>query len=153
MPTMNDAKRDFIQLPHTADIKVRVFGATKEELFAHALEAMFQVIHPLVPGSRIENDRVIPPNLPIKRTVEIDSIDDANLLVDFLSEALCLSDTHNEAYFKAEINFITPTHLRATLHGAPITGFESTEIKAVTYNELNIEQTPEGWQTDIVFDI
>jgi len=146
-------RKDFIQLPHTADIKVRVFGATKEELFAHALEAMFQVIHPLVPGATVKDDRVIPPNLPIQREITITSIDDANLLVDFLSEALCLSDTNNEAYFKADIHQLTSTHLSATLHGASITGFESTEIKAVTYNELNIEQTPEGWQTDIVFDI
>jgi protein archease len=150
---MNSTTHDFIQLPHTADIKVRVFGATKEELFAHALEAMFQVIHPLVPGAKTEDDRVIPPSLPIKREINITSIDDANLLVDFLSEALCLSDTHNEAYFKAEITFPEPNKLNATIYGAPITGFESTEIKAVTYNELNIKQTPEGWQTDIVFDI
>jgi SHS2 domain-containing protein len=145
--------KDFIQLPHTADIKVRVFGETKEALFAHALEAMFQVIHPLVPGAKIEHDRVIPQSLPIQREISLSSIDDANLLVDFLSEALCLSDTHNEAYFKADITFLEPNKLHATIHGAGITGFESTEIKAVTYNELNIEQTPEGWQTDIVFDI
>lgn len=144
---------DFIQLPHTADIKVRVFGATKKDLFAHALEAMFQVIHPLVPGARTKNDRVIPPSLPVQRTVKITSVDTENLLVDFLSEALCLSDTHNEAYFNAEISLLTNTELHATLHGAPITGFESSEIKAVTYNELHIEQTTEGWQTDIVFDI
>lgn len=144
---------DFIQLPHTADIKVRVFGATKEELFAHALEAMFQVIHPLVSDACTEHDRVIPSSLPIKREITISSIDDANLLVDFLSEALCLSDTHNEAYFKADITFPEPTKLYAIIYGAPITGFESTEIKAVTYNELNIEHTAEGWQTDIVFDI
>lgn len=150
---MTETKRDFIQLPHTADIKVRVFGTTKEKLFAHALEAMFQVIHPLVPGATVKDDRVIPPSLPIQREITITSIDDANLLVDFLSEALCLSDTHNEAYFKADIAFPEPNKLHATIHGAPITGFESTEIKAVTYNELNIEQTSEGWQTDIVFDI
>lgn len=145
--------RDFIQLPHTADIKVRVFGATKEELFAHALEAMFQVVHPIVPGARTENDRVIPPSLPVQRSIKITSVDEENLLVDFLSEALCLSDTHNEAYFDAEISLLTSTELHATLHGTPITGFESSEIKAVTYNELHIEQTAEGWQTDIVFDI
>ena len=144
---------DFIQLPHTADIKMRVFGTTKEELFAHALEAMFQVVHPLVSGAHIQDDRVIPQSLPIQRTIEINSIDDENLLVDFLSEALCLSDTHNEAYFKSDITLLTSTQLHATLNGAPITGFESTEIKAVTYNELQIEQTSEGWQTDIVFDI
>ena len=145
--------RDFIQIPHTADIKVRVFGTTKQNLFANALEAMFQVVHPLVTGAHIKDDRVVPSSLPIQRTIEINSIDDENLLVDFLSEALCLSDTHNEAYFKVDIHLLTSTQLHATLHGAPITGFESTEIKAVTYNELHIEQTPEGWQTDIVFDI
>ncbi len=150
---MQNNRLDFIQLPHTADIKVRVFGATKEALFAHALEAMFQVIHPLVPGARVEHDRVIPPNLPIQRTIDINSVDDANLLVDFLSDALCFSDTYNEAYFKADITFPAPNQLHATIYGTPITGFESTEIKAVTYNELHIEQTPEGWQTDIVFDI
>ncbi len=146
-------KRDFIQLPHTADIKVRVYGATKEELFAHALEAMFQVARPLVLDAELRDDRLVPKSLPLQRSIEIIALDDENLLVDFLSSALCLSDTYNEAYFHTDIKLSTPFQLNATLYGVPITGFESSEIKAVTYNELRIEKTIYGWQTDIVFDI
>lgn len=137
--------RNFKELPHTADIKVRIYGATKSELFAHALDAMFQVMHPQIDTSS--------KNAPVTRTITINAIDEANLLVDFLSEALCLSDTYHEAYFSIDINSLSPTQLSATIYGTPITGFESSAIKAVTYNELVIEPSSKGWHAEIVFDI
>ena len=127
-------QKDFEQLSHTADIEIRVYGITLQQLFEHALIGMFQVIGPKVVGCRIEND--------------IES-----LLVDFLSEAWYFSDIHNEAYLKADIHELTQTHIRATLHGVEVQGFDVVEIKAVTYHDLHIEQLNGMWQTNIVFDI
>jgi SHS2 domain-containing protein len=137
--------RNFEELPHTADIKVRVYGTTKPALFAHALKAMFQVMHPQIDTKN--------KNAPVTHTITINAIDETNLLVDFLSEALCLSDTYHEAYFKVDIETFSPTQLSATIYGNPITGFESSTIKAVTYNELVIAPSSKGWHADIVFDI
>lgn len=145
--------KDFEQLPHTADLKIRVYGITREQLFEHAVIGMFQAIHPKIPGSRVEHERVVCDELPITHEVEIRSFDIVSLMVDFLSEALYLSDVHNEAYLAAKVHEMNDTYVRATLHGIGVTGFEVVEIKAVTYHDLAIEQVDGVWQADIVFDI
>lgn len=144
---------DFEILPHTADIKIRAYGKNKQELFCNALIGMFQAIHPIVPECSIENDRVVCAVLPKRHEVHIQAHDKESLLVDFLSEALYLSDVHDEAYFDVIFHEYTDTDIKATLCGVGVTGFEVVEIKAVTYHELVIEQHNGIWQADIVFDI
>lgn len=144
---------DFEILPHTADIKIRAYGKSKQELFCNALIGMFQAIHPIVPGCEVENDRVVCSELPEQHDVELQASDTESLLVDFLSEALYLSDVYNQAYFDVVIHEFTDTHIKATLCGVHVTGFEVVEIKAVTYHELEIKNKNGLWQADIVFDI
>lgn len=144
---------DFELLPHTADIKVRVYGTTLADFFRNALVAMFQAVGPVIEGARSEHDRVICDTLPIHRRVHVTSIDVISLLVDFLSEALYLSDVHNEAYLDATIHVVNETEIDATLHGAPVQGFQVVELKAVTYHDLHVQQVDGMWQADIVFDI
>ncbi|MDZ4152909.1 archease [Methylicorpusculum sp.] len=147
-------KKDFELLSHTADIKLRVYAHDRAQLLRHALMGMFQSVRPQVPGCAVKDGRVFCKQLPISREVSVQSGDFEALLVDFLSEALYLSDVHNEAYFDATIHAIDATHVRATLRGAAITGFEVTEIKAVTYHDLVVRQESDGsWVAEIVFDI
>lgn len=145
--------KDFEQISHTADIKIRVFGTTMYNLFRHALIGMFQVVHPKAPGCTRVHDRLVCKTLPQERVVEITAPDVTALLVDFLSEALYLSDVYNEAYLDVKIYELTTTKIQATLYGVKITGFEVVELKAVTYHDLDIQQVHGMWQTDIVFDI
>lgn len=145
--------KDFEQVPHTADIKIRVFGATVKDLFRHALMGMFQVVRPIAPSCTRSGDRLICPTLPEQRTIEVSSIDTSALLVDFLSEALYLSDIYNEAYLDAVIHELDEKNIRATIYGVKITGFQVVELKAVTYHDLRVERVNGTWQADIVFDI
>jgi SHS2 domain-containing protein len=145
--------RDFEFIPHTADIKLRVYGNTLEELFKHALIGMFQSINPQSEQCSYRNNRTVCTALPINREIGVNAPDINALLVDFLSYALYLSDVHNEAYFDADIAKLTPTYIQATVKGVSITGFSGVEIKAVTYHDLEIKQVDDCWQTDIVFDI
>lgn len=146
-------KKDFELLAHTADIKIRVYGEDRAQLFRHALNAMFQSIRPQASGCVVKEGRVVCQQLSISREVIVQAPDFAALLVDFLSEALYLSDVHNEAYLDAIIHEITQTQVHATIKGVAITGFEVTEIKAVTYHDLVVKELSGGWQADIVFDI
>lgn len=145
--------KDFESIPHTADIQIRVYGDTLETLFRNALNGMFQSIGPHVQGCKKEGDRVIRETLPRNHELNVESPDREALLVDFLSEALYLSDVHDEAYFDATIHEMSDTKIHATIHGAPILGFDVVEMKAVTYHGLKIEQVDGMWQADIVFDI
>lgn len=144
---------DFEILPHTADIKIRAYGKNKKELFRNALIGMFQSIHPIIAGCHTENNRVICNTLPEHHVVALTAHNEESLLVDFLSEALYLSDVHNEAYLDATIDELTDNSIKAVLHGIEIMGFEVVEIKAVTYHELVIKKHDDGWMAEIVFDI
>jgi len=146
-------KKDFESVEHTADIKIRVYGTTLQELFTHALIGMFQSIGPHASDCTIEHERLVCKSLDRTRSVEVDSPDREALLVDFLSEALYLSDIYDEAYLDCTIHELTDTHLKATIRGVPVTGFDVVEIKAVTYHDLAIKEIDGVWQTDIVFDI
>lgn len=145
--------KDFEALPHTADLKIRVYGQTIKELFRNALIGMFQSIGPKSSDCTYQDDRIVCPKLPISHTVELISIDYDILLVDFLSEVLYLSDVNDEAYLDTTIEHLDETSIKAVLHGIKIDTFEVVEIKAVTFHELNIHQKDGIWQTDIVFDI
>ncbi|HXW86074.1 MAG TPA: archease [Candidatus Bathyarchaeia archaeon] len=146
---------DFIELPHTGDIKIRAYGKTKEELFCHALAGMFQSARPVVddPACRIENGRVMCQQFSCQRHIVTSGPDMHALLVNFLSDALYFSDIHNEAYFDATIEIMTDMHIAASIHGVPVKGFAIAEIKAVTYHDLTITHHDDTWQADIVFDI
>lgn len=144
---------DFELIPHTADLQIRVYGSTQAELFKHALIGMFQAIGPEAANCTHLNNRLVCSTLNRHHEVTIQAYDMEQLLVDFLSQALYLSDVHNEAYLDVTIAQITPTHIAATLHGITVTSFEVVEIKAVTYHNLAITQHNGIWQTDIVFDI
>ena len=51
--------KDFEMVPHTADIKIRAYGHTMEELFRHALQGMFQSIRPQAPGCHEHDGRLV----------------------------------------------------------------------------------------------
>lgn len=137
--------KHFEQVPHTADMTLRVTANSLKHLFEAALEGMFTIS-----GPRYSNADRAPQ--PRKDSVEISAKDTESLLVDFLSHALALSDIYNQAYIQAQIHSIDPTHISANLLGSPIDGF-TIEIKAVTFHGLHITQKEAVFQAEIVFDI
>lgn len=145
-------KKDFEILPHIADLKLRIFGSSHEELFKNALAGMFQAAGPAAPACRRNRGRLLCSELPIKRKISVESDDLDSLLVDFLSEALYLSDSKNEAYLDAKILRLTDKKVEAEIRGVKVNNFDD-EIKAVTYHELEIKKVGDHFETVIVFDI
>src|SRR5579871_3923567 len=100
-------KKMFELLPHTADLAIRVFGADMKELFRHALIGMFQSAGPHEKTAGVhakdavcgkETGLLVCDELPESDPIEVQSTDQNALLIDFLSEALYLSDINNVAY-------------------------------------------------------
>lgn len=145
--------KEFELVPHTADLKIRAFGITMEELFKNTLKGMFSVIKPQGKNIIYHQDEIKISKYTVEHKVNIRSIDRESLLVDFLSECLYLSDINNEAYFDAKFNILTDAELEAIIYGVKIDKFEVVEIKAVTYHDLEFEEIDGLWQTTIVFDI
>lgn len=129
-------------LPHTADYKIRAYGITREELFANAMRGMFA------------NYKAADGVPQIRREIKVEAGDIAALLVDFLSEALVLSDSNNEVYTDVAFTKFSDVELEGTLVGTPLKDVEGDEIKAVTYYGLEVKQREDRvWETTIIFDI
>jgi len=131
-------------LEHKADLKIRVFGATKEELFLNALLGMEEYLKPQLVGGRYQ---------AFIRDVKVKSTDLAALIIDFLNETLYLIQTNKEFYGDIKFKNFTETMLEAELYGRKSEGF-SEDIKAATYHDLNIKQKEDGtWEAVVLFDI
>jgi SHS2 domain-containing protein len=145
--------QEFELLPHTADLRIRAYGFTFQELFRNTLKGMFSSIRPQGPEVPYKGSFPKVSHFTTEHQVHVYAQDKESLLIDFLSECVYLSDTHNEAYFDARFNLLDETELEGTIYGVKVTGFEETEIKAVTYHDLEMVELDGVWQATIVFDI
>jgi len=129
-------------LEHKADLKIRAFGKDKKELFSNMLLAMAESQKPEIKGKQKN-----------KRQIKIKSLDLAVLLVDFLSEALYLSQVNKEIYFDINFKKFSNTEIEGELIGQKVARF-GEDIKAVTYHSLNIHQKKDKtWEATVLFDI
>ena len=135
-----DNSKPFEEVEHTADAALRVYGGERSELFANAAYGMF---------SLMADWEDISPSL--EQEISLQAIDDETLLVDWLSELLYLHEMEEVVYTSFEILSISPTTLWALARGTERWN-PKTAIKAVTFNDLHIEETPEGYTATIVFD-
>ncbi len=130
----------FEEIEHTADWAFRAYGRDLSELFENAAYALFAlegVTHEVV---------------TVTREVWVQGIDYESLLVNWLSELLYLQETRGETYMRFSVETLMPTALHAQIQGAasgPLNKF----VKAVTYHNLQIERTAEGWQATVVVDV
>lgn len=145
--------KEFELVPNTADLKIRAYGINLEELFKNALKGMFASIKPRSPQIHYQHDIINISKYTVEHKIAVQSDNQEQLLVDFLSEALYLSDINNEAYFDAKFNALEDKYLEAIIFGVKITGFELSEIKAVTYHDLEVEQIDSLLVATLVFDI
>lgn len=136
-------------LEHPADLKIRAFGKTKEELFFNALKGMTESLRPEMG------------EIPAKRKIKISSPDLGALLIDFLSEVLYLIQSNKEIYTNINFKKLTDpstssgqvAELKGIMTGQKVERF-GEDIKAVTYHSLNIHQKEDGtWEATVLFDI
>jgi len=140
MPEKN--KLDYEILDHPADLKIRAYGDNLPELFLNMFKGMFESCRPI-----IEDKSPI-----ITRKIEIKASDLESLLINFLSEALYLSDVNNETYFKVNFKKLDKGGLMAEIKGRKVKKI-NLEIKAVTWHDLKIDKKDNLWQATVLFDI
>ncbi len=129
-------------LEHTADLKIRAFGKTKGEVFTNMAIGMFDNI--------VDEDNLLK-DQQVERKIKIESVDLDSLLVDFLSQLLYLSDTNDEIYTDYRLN-ISDYKITGGIKGYKVKRIK-LDIKAVTYNDLKIEEKDGQWLFEVVFDI
>jgi len=134
--------RSYQILSHTADVALRVRGRTLERLFENAARGMFALMVPDL--------RAIPRSYRHEMCVE--AVDWESLLVSWLSDLLYVRDTAKVAFRYFRVRFIAPLVLTGVAEGATGIPFDRP-VKAVTFHNLRIEETPAGLITTIVFDV
>ena len=130
----------FIEIPHTADWAVQVWAPQYCDLLVQAALALYSLTE-----TRLASSPCF-----IHRLDEIEG-DRESMLVAFLSELIYLSEMERKGFDQFSLD-LSQGVLRGELEGGAILN-QSREIKAVTYHELAIRETPTGLVTTIVFDV
>jgi SHS2 domain-containing protein len=132
-------------LEHPADIGFEAFGSTREEVFANAARALFHLIVGLdsvVPGTAL--------------AVQVEGSDPASLLVNWLSELLYLNDAEGWLFSEFEVERLDDRSLAAQARGEKFDRNRhraKLQVKAITYHQLELENTAEGWHARVYVDI
>jgi SHS2 domain-containing protein len=129
------------EIEHTADWAIRVRGRSLEELFVNAALGMAMLM--------ADPDQVEP---SLERQVELEEYDTETLLVSWLSELLWFNEESDAVFVRFEIKELTSTRLQATVWGGPASS-QWKQIKAVTFHDLEIIETEDGYQVTVVFDV
>jgi len=135
----------FELIEHTADAGIKAYGKTKEEMFKNAALGMFDIIANL---KNIKLQESIDIELEAKNTEE--------LLVAWLRELLYQTQAKKILFKKFAFQDLNETRLRAICYGEKIDPKKhhlKTEIKAVTYHQLKVEQENSLWAGRIIFDL
>ncbi len=129
----------------TADVMFKAYGKTLNESFESAAYAMFNVMTDV---SKVKKT--------LKFEFEKKSEDLKSLLYDFLEELLFIHETKGVflSNFKVAIdesNF----SLKAAVSGEKIkkTHKKKSMVKAITYFDMKIEKTKEGYLVQVLLDI
>ncbi|NPV06628.1 MAG: archease [Anaerolineae bacterium] len=126
------------EVRHTADVAIRAWGDSLEELFTSAARGMFSLI------GEADSDRSV-------HIIKLSADDLETLLVDWLTELIYLSDAHQEAYHQFDVRLTPSWELEAVIRGGPI-GRRTGAVKAATYHGLRIEAKQGAYSATIVFD-
>ena len=117
-------------LEHTADIAIKVYGDSIEEVFASAAEAMFELItgtNKIRPGRKIE--------------FQVKSDDLESLLVNFLSQLIAYHEIERLVFGKFEVALKPDFSLKATGWGEEFDSerhSDGAHIKGVSYHMMEI---------------
>lgn len=133
----------FEELNHTADIMIRVRAATLNELFSETAKAMFTIMFHSCTDSGY------------RETIVVDGADQEELLHNFLSDLLYISETKGIVFCQAIVT-IVGTSLQAICTGEPFDPKKhstGTEIKGISYSGLRIYKEQEDYVLDIIFDV
>lgn len=132
----------FKEIEHTADRALKIYGSNLQELLLNAAGGLNSLLAREYNGFSPQEEK----------SVELEAIDSESLLVEWLSELAYWAETELLVFHKFDLHSVSPTHVKATVHGSRLAQLEN-HIKAVTYHNLKIIQTDAGLTATVVFDV
>ena len=134
----------FREFEHTGDLGIELAAPTRDELFRRAAIAIASLLVETAGVAELE-----------QREITVEAEADVDLMHDLLTELLVLFTVEGFIWRDASVKEAGRS-LRVTLRGEP---FDPTrhafrgEIKAVTYHQLMVENSPDGWRSRVIFDV
>ena len=129
---------------HTADVAVAADGATLGSAFAATADGMAAAMCESWPAGGSSSEIA----------VEAEGVE--ALLFDYLDELI----------YERDVRSVLPVDNEATVEragerwrvtgsyrGVPLADVTARDLKAVTYSEMAVEETDDGWETYVVFDV
>jgi len=132
-------------IEHTADIGLRIFGHSQKDLFQNAALALFEQITDL---TKVTKKKTI--------SIELEAPDKTELFISWLRELLYQADVRQMVFCYFDLMQIDEFHLRGVASGEPLDLNKhtiKTEIKAVTYHQLKLENKNNFWSAEVIFDV
>lgn len=130
---------------HTADLGLRARAPDLNTLFAEAAACLFSAV--------LDNVGEIRPNQTVE--IAVPGTDRELLLYDWLRDLLREADERGMVFGRFAVT-VTDTGLTGTAWGEPLDRDRhqlSREVKAITYHELKVEETADGWLAEVIIDI
>jgi SHS2 domain-containing protein len=129
---------------HTADVAVDATGGDLDAVFGAVADGLAAAMCDNVPE---EGDRV---------SLSVRAEGREALLFDYLDELIYERDVRsvlpvaNDATVSQEGDAWV---CEASARGVPLAAVDAREVKAVTYSEMDLTETDDGWHAYVVFDV
>ncbi|MBI3306969.1 MAG: archease [Candidatus Omnitrophica bacterium] len=136
-------------IEHTADIGLKIYGATLEELFLNGALGFFSLITDtrILKKSEAKEEKV---------SFTLSSENAGDLFLKWLRELLFVFSTQKLILLDFDFRILTEKQLEIEACGRvfdPQHHEQKYEVKAVTYHQFKMEKKKSGWQAEVIFDI
>lgn len=138
-------KPSYETIDHTADFGIHVFGENATSLFQNAAMALMDQL--------VETKDLLARE---EKRIAIEGNDWPDLMVNWLREILYLWTGEERFTQSIQIESITEKHLTAHLWVDPFSPERHnllSEIKAVTYHQVQVFKSGNRWEANVIFDI
>jgi len=136
---------------HTADLGIKVYGNDLKALFFNAARAMFEIM-----VEQVKKRPVFQKEEHKKFLLNKQGDNQEEIFVAWLSELLYLFSSEGLIMDKADIQRLDANCIQAEVSGrifSPDFYRIKTEIKAVTYHELEVKNIQRGYKAQVIFDV
>ncbi len=142
---MTTTKPEYTLMDHTADLGIEIRGSGLKNLFEGAGSAL---MHLMVRGEHRGKTTSM--------AISVSGQDLADLMVRWLGEILYLFDGENLVVTSIQIDSVSSSRLEAILETVPFDPSAHeihTEVKAVTYHQIEVVDKGNQWEARVILDV
>lgn len=137
--------KNFEILDHPADIGIKAYGKNLEELFINSVLGSISLV---TDTSKL--------SINLKKEIKLEGNNIENLFTKWLDEIIYLFDSEGFLIKTVHVSTLQDRYINATFEGEKFNPNKhkiKLYLKAVTYHQLEIKETKNGWEAIVFFDV